>query len=60
MLGTLTPPMGMVLFVVAQSHGLPVHRLAVAVLPWLAPMVAVLALMIFVPATVTALPGLFL
>jgi tripartite ATP-independent transporter DctM subunit len=60
MLGTLTPPMGMVLFVVAQSHGLPVHRLAVAVLPWLVPMVAVLALMIFVPATVTALPGLFL
>jgi tripartite ATP-independent transporter DctM subunit len=60
MLGTLTPPMGMVLFVVAQSHGLPVHRLAVAVLPWLAPMLAVLALMIFVPATVTALPGLFL
>jgi TRAP-type C4-dicarboxylate transport system permease large subunit len=32
----------------------------VAVLPWLAPMLAVLALMIFVPATVTALPGLFL
>lgn len=60
MLGTLTPPMGMVLFVVAQSHGIPIHRLAVAVLPWMIPLLAVLALMIFVPATVTALPSLFL
>lgn len=60
MIGTLTPPMGMVLFVVAQSHQLPVHRLAVAVMPWLIPLLVVLAIMIFFPATVTFLPNLFL
>ena len=60
MIGTLTPPMGMVLFVVAQSHQLPVHRLTVAVLPWLIPLLVVLGIMIFFPSTVTFLPNLFL
>jgi len=60
MIGTLTPPMGMVLFVVAQSHQLPVHRLTVAVLPWLIPLLVVLGIMILFPGTVTFLPNLFL
>lgn len=60
MIGTLTPPMGMVLFVVAQSHRIPVHRLSIAVFPWLLPLLLVLLLMIVFPSTVTFLPQLFL
>jgi TRAP-type C4-dicarboxylate transport system permease large subunit len=56
MIGTLTPPLGMVLFVVAQSHNFPVHKLAVAVIPWLAPLLLVLLLMILWPPIVTFLP----
>ena len=56
MIGTLTPPLGMVLFVVAQSHNFPVHKLAVAVIPWLAPLLIVLLMMILWPPIVTFLP----
>ncbi|WP_445779134.1 TRAP transporter large permease, partial [Shewanella sp.] len=56
MIGTLTPPLGMVLFVVAQSHNFPVHKLAVAVIPWLAPLLIVLLMMVLWPPIVTFLP----
>ena len=60
MIGTLTPPMGMVLFVVAQSHNFPVHKLAIGVIPWLIPLVIVLLMMIVWPPIVTFLPQLFM
>ena len=60
MIGTITPPMGMVLFVVAQSHDYPVHKLAVAILPWLLPLLIVLVAMVLYPPIVTFLPNLFM
>jgi tripartite ATP-independent transporter DctM subunit len=38
MIGTLTPPMGMILFVVAKSHGVEMHRLIRATMPLLIPL----------------------
>lgn len=58
MISTLTPPMGVALFVVAKVGDIPYHRLAVAILPWLIPPLIVLLLVIFVPALSTALPSL--
>jgi tripartite ATP-independent transporter DctM subunit len=58
MIGTLTPPMGMILFVVSKSHGVKMHRLIRAVLPWLIPLLLVLLAMILYPPIVTALPRL--
>ncbi len=60
MIGTITPPMGMVLFVVAQSHQFPVAKLALAVLPWTIPLLVVLLLMVLFPPIVTFLPTLML
>ncbi len=58
MISILTPPMGMALFVVAQVGGIPYHRLARAILPWLVPPLVVLALICTFPALVTTLPSL--
>ena len=55
-LGLLTPPVGLVLYAVAGVADLRVHRLMVAVLPFLAPLVLVLVLIIAVPDLVLFLP----
>ena len=60
MIGTLTPPMGMILFVVSKSHGVEMHRLIRATMPWLIPLVLVLLAMILYPPIVTALPNFFM
>ena len=60
MIGTLTPPMGMILFVVSKSHGVEMHRLIRATMPWLIPLVLVLVAMILYPPIVTALPNFFM
>lgn len=59
MISILTPPMGMALFVVAQAGGIPYHRLAVAILPWLIPPIVVLILVSAFPILATGLPSLF-
>ena len=58
MISILTPPMGMALFVVAQVGGIPYHRLARAILPWLVPPIIVLVLVCLFPVLATGLPGL--
>jgi tripartite ATP-independent transporter DctM subunit len=58
MISILTPPMGMALFVVAQTGGIPYHRLAVAILPWLIPPIVVLILVSAFPILATGLPSL--
>jgi tripartite ATP-independent transporter DctM subunit len=57
-ISTLTPPMGVALFVVAKVGDIPYHRLAVAILPWLVPPLVVLALVTFIPQLSTTLPSL--
>jgi tripartite ATP-independent transporter DctM subunit len=58
MISILTPPMGMALFVVAQVGGIPYHRLAKAILPWLVPPFVVLILVCAFPILSTGLPSL--
>jgi TRAP-type C4-dicarboxylate transport system permease large subunit len=59
MIGLLTPPFGVVLFVMAGFSDLPFERVVWAVLPFLAPLLIVLFLITVYPPMVTALPGLF-
>ena len=56
MIGLLTPPVGMVLFVLAKVSKLSFERTVVAVLPWLFPLLATLALITYFPAMVLWLP----
>ena len=58
MISTLTPPMGMALFVVAKVGDIPFHKLALAILPWLIPPIVVLALVCLFPLLATGLPSL--
>ena len=58
MLGLLTPPVGMVLFVLARVSKVPFEQCVRATLPFLAPLLAVLLLLSFVPGLVLWLPNL--
>ena len=58
MLGLLTPPVGMVLFVLARVSKVPFEQCVRATLPFLAPLLAVLLLLSFVPDLVLWLPDL--
>lgn len=54
----LTPPVGVVLFVVCGVTGVRMRELVVNVWPFVALMYAVLVLCMLVPPVVTALPRL--
>ena len=56
MIGLLTPPIGMVLFVLARISKLSVERTALAILPWMIPLFAALLIITFVPALTLWLP----
>jgi tripartite ATP-independent transporter DctM subunit len=56
MVGLLTPPVGMVLFVLARVARVSVERAAAAVFPFLLPLAAVLLLITYVPDLVLWLP----
>ncbi|MCB0057534.1 MAG: TRAP transporter large permease [Caldilineaceae bacterium] len=56
MIGTITPPVGVVLFLTASIADVPAGRAIRAVLPFLAPLIVVLAAVTFVPALTTWLP----
>ena len=58
MLGLLTPPVGMVLFVLARVSKVPFEQCVRATLPFLAPLLAVLLLLSFAPGLVLWLPDL--
>lgn len=58
MLGLLTPPVGMVLFVLARVSKVPFEQCVRATLPFLVPLLAVLLLLSFVPGLVLWLPDL--
>jgi tripartite ATP-independent transporter DctM subunit len=60
MIGLLTPPFGMVLFVLNRITGISLHRIVVAVTPFLVPLLAVDLLLLFFPALVLWLPRLLL
>lgn len=58
MIGLLTPPVGMVLYVLSRVSGLPFERCVAATAPFLIPLLAVLALITFVPWLTLWLPTL--
>jgi len=60
MIGTITPPVGVVLFVTAKVADVPFDRLARATLPYLWALIAVLGLITVWPAATTFLPHLLL
>ncbi|MCX7961650.1 MAG: TRAP transporter large permease [Burkholderiales bacterium] len=59
MIGLLHPPMGTVLFVLSRVAKLSFERTTIAILPWLVPLLAMLALCTFVPEVVLWLPRQF-
>jgi len=58
MIGLLTPPFGMSLFILSRVSGLSPLRIARASLPFLVPILVVLALITVFPSLVTFLPNL--
>lgn len=59
-IGTITPPVGVVLFVTSRIAGISFERLARAILPWIVPLVVVLALITVFPAFTLFLPNLLM
>lgn len=55
-IGMLTPPVGVLLFVVSSAAKVPINQLTVAALPFIALQFGLLALCIAFPSIVTALP----
>jgi TRAP-type C4-dicarboxylate transport system permease large subunit len=60
MIGLLTPPFGVVLFVMTGISGLSFERVVRSVLPFTIPLLIVLALITFFPPLVTAVPNLLM
>ena len=58
MIGLLTPPVGMVLYVLSRVSGVPFERCTKATLPFLIPLVLVLLLITFIPQFSMWLPNL--
>ncbi|WP_134678724.1 TRAP transporter large permease [Paracoccus ravus] len=56
MIGLLTPPVGMVLFVLSRISKLSVERTALAILPWMIPLIVALLLITFIPQLTLWLP----
>lgn len=59
MIGLITPPYGLLLFVMTRIAGVPMGEIVRDVLPFLFAMIAALAIITFVPETVLWLPRLF-
>lgn len=57
MLGLLTPPLGMVLFVLSKVSDVPIEQCAKATLPFLIPLIIVLFLIMLIPALTLWLPS---
>jgi tripartite ATP-independent transporter DctM subunit len=59
MIGLLTPPVGMVLYILARVAGISFERATKACLPFLIPLLVSLALVTYWPSMVMYLPNLF-
>jgi tripartite ATP-independent transporter DctM subunit len=59
MIGLLTPPVGMVLYVLARVANISLDRTTKACAPFLIPLIATLALVTYWPSMVMLLPNLF-
>ncbi len=57
-IGTITPPVGTVLFILSKVTGLSIEELTVEMVPWYALLAIVLLLLIFIPDLVMFIPSL--
>lgn len=60
MIGLLTPPVGMSLYMVSIVGKLPLHRVIAGAIPFLVPLLLALLLITLIPAVSLWLPGVFL
>lgn len=60
MIGTITPPVGVVLFVTSKIAGISFESMSRAIVPWLLPLFAVLFAITFWPPLTTFLPKLLM
>ncbi len=58
-IGLITPPYGLLLFIMANISGEPLRAIVADVMPFLLAMIMALAIITFVPETVLWLPRLF-
>ena len=58
MIGIITPPFGICLFVVAEVGGVPVRKVTAEAVKYIPAMVIVVLLCIFIPEIITWLPSL--
>jgi len=58
MIGLLTPPVGLVLFIMARISKLSIERTMVAILPWFIPLLLSLGVITYVPQLVLWLPSM--
>ena len=57
MIGLLTPPLGMIIFVLARISGMSVERTTMAIMPWLVPLFVALIAITFIPQLTLWLPA---
>ena len=57
-IGTITPPVGTVLFILSKVTGLSIEELTVELIPWYGLLAIVLLLLIFIPDLVMFIPSL--
>jgi tripartite ATP-independent transporter DctM subunit len=60
MIGTITPPVGVVLFVTSKIAGITFEAMSRAIVPWLMPLLAVLVAITLWPPLTTFLPKLLM
>jgi tripartite ATP-independent transporter DctM subunit len=60
MIGTITPPVGIVLFVTAKVANISFDAMARAIVPWIIPLIAVLAAITIWPPLTTWLPAVIM
>ncbi|MCA3634959.1 MAG: TRAP transporter large permease [Methylobacterium sp.] len=60
MIGTITPPVGVVLFVTARIANISFESMSRAIIPWLMPLIAVLIAITLWPPLTTFLPSLLM
>lgn len=58
MIGLITPPVGIVIFVLSKISKLSFERTVAAIMPWMIPLLGTLLLITYVPQIVLWLPGL--
>lgn len=57
-IGTITPPVGTVLFILSKITGLPINKLSRIMLPWYGVLGIVVILLLLFPPIITFLPGI--